>query len=200
MPLGRTVTLEPYRGQWPPDDPDAGFRQLVAEYSAIDPMPTLEELGRRKDIPVGALAAFVLARYCASGSEALLYTGPVVVRQMDDIVRKAEAAGSDAAVQRTMATTQGTPERMAAPSTYGRRLVNQRRRAAIRSSADFQPASKGCPGASRSIASGAWSDGNGFPFRASRSISAQHVRSATGRVASRWSMRMPKFLWKWPAR
>jgi hypothetical protein len=60
-------------------------------------MPTLEELGRRKDIPVGALVAFVLARYCASGSETLLYAGPVVVRQMDEIVRKAEAAGDDAA-------------------------------------------------------------------------------------------------------
>ena len=97
MPRPQTVTLEPYRGQWPAEDPDAGFRQMVAEYSAIDPMPTLEELGRRKRIPVGALAAFVLARYCASGSEALLYTGPVVVRQMDEIVRKAEASGSDAA-------------------------------------------------------------------------------------------------------
>jgi Family of unknown function (DUF6027) len=93
----RTITLEPYRGQWPPDDPDAGFRQLVAEYSAIDPVPTLEELGRRKEIPVGALVAFVLARYSVSGSEALLYTGPVVVRQMEEIVRKAEAAGTDAA-------------------------------------------------------------------------------------------------------
>jgi hypothetical protein len=93
----RTITLEPYRGRWPPEDPDAGFRQLVAEYSAIDPLPTLEELGRRKEIPVGALAAFVLARYCASGSEALLHAGPVVVRQMDDIVRKAETAGTDAA-------------------------------------------------------------------------------------------------------
>lgn len=93
----RTITLEPYRGSWPPDDPDAGFRRLVAEYSAIDPMPTLDELGRRKAIPVGALVAFVLARYCASGSEALLHTGPVVVRQMDEIVRGAEAAGTDAA-------------------------------------------------------------------------------------------------------
>ena len=97
MPERRTITLEPYRGQWPPDDPDAGFRQAVAEYSAIDPMPTLEELGRRKGIPVGALVAFVLARYCASGSEALLYAGPVVVRQMGEIVRKAEAADTDAA-------------------------------------------------------------------------------------------------------
>jgi len=97
MPKGQTVTLEPYCGQWPPDDPYAGFRRMVAEYSAIDPMPTLEELSRRKGIPVGALVAFVLARYCASGSEALLYTGPVVVRQMDEIVRKAETAASDAA-------------------------------------------------------------------------------------------------------
>lgn len=93
----RTITLEPYRGRWPSDDPDAGFRQLVAEYSAIDPLPTLEELGRRKDIPVGALVAFVLARYAASGSEALLYTGPMVVRQMAELVRKAEAAGTDVA-------------------------------------------------------------------------------------------------------
>ena len=92
-----TITLEPYRGSWPADDPDAAFRRLVAEYSAIDPMPTLEALGRSKGIPVGALAAFVLARYCASGSEALLYAGPVVVRQMDEIVRRAEAAGTDAA-------------------------------------------------------------------------------------------------------
>ena len=86
MPERRTITLEPYRGQLaarrrrtPASD------SLVAEYSAIDAMPTLEELGRRKGIPVGALVAFVLARYCASGSEALLYTGPVVVRQMDEI-------------------------------------------------------------------------------------------------------------------
>ena len=97
MARSDTVTLEPYRDRWPAEDPDAGFRQLVAEYSAIDPMPTLEELGRRKAIPVGSLVAFVLARYCASGSEALLYTGPVVVRQMDEIVQKAEATGTDAA-------------------------------------------------------------------------------------------------------
>ena len=97
MATAQTVTLEPYRGHWPPDDPDAGFRQMVAEYSAIDPMPTLEELGRRKEIPVGALVAFVLARYSASGSEALLYTGPVVVRQMDEIVQKAETSGTDRA-------------------------------------------------------------------------------------------------------
>ncbi|HWC01925.1 MAG TPA: DUF6027 family protein [Methylomirabilota bacterium] len=93
----RTITLEPYRDSWSPDDPDAAFRRLVAEYSAIDPMPTIEELGRRKEIPVGALVAFILARYCASGSDALLDMGPLIVRQMAEIVRNAEAAGTDAA-------------------------------------------------------------------------------------------------------
>ena len=42
------------------------------------------------------------------------------------------------------------------------------------------PASKGCPGWSRSITSGAWSEGIGLPLRASRSISAHTVRAATG--------------------
>jgi hypothetical protein len=97
MRAPRTVTLEPYCATWPPDDPDGGFRRLVAEYSAIDPMPTLESLAHSKGIPVGALVTFVLARYCASGSDALLDMGPLVVRQMAEIVRSAEAAGTDAA-------------------------------------------------------------------------------------------------------
>jgi|GEM_PF-821548 len=91
------IVLEPYRGSWPPDDPDAGFRQMVAECSRVDPLPTLEVLSRNKRIPIGALAAFVLARYCCSGSETLLDVGPLVVRQMAEIVRRAEAAGTDTA-------------------------------------------------------------------------------------------------------
>lgn len=97
MPIGQTIVLEPYEGVWPPDDPDAGFRRLVAEYSRIDPLPTLEVLSRNKGIPLGALVRFVLARYCTSGSDALLEMGPRVVRQMDGIVREAEALGTDAA-------------------------------------------------------------------------------------------------------
>jgi hypothetical protein len=92
-----TVTLEPYRGTWPPDDPDAGFRQMVAEYSRIDPLPTLSTLGEHKQIPVGALVRFILARYGTSGSDALLEMGPRVVRQMAEIIDAAEAAGTDTA-------------------------------------------------------------------------------------------------------
>jgi hypothetical protein len=97
MPNGQTIQLEPYEGSWPPDDRDAGFRSLVAEYSRIDPLPTLEVLSRNKGIPVGALVRFVLARYCTSGSDALLEMGPRVVRQMDGLVREAEAAATDEA-------------------------------------------------------------------------------------------------------
>jgi uncharacterized protein DUF6027 len=95
--MEQAIVLEPYAGTWPPDDPDAGFRRLVAEYSHIDPLPTLETLSRNKRIPLGALARFVLARYCTSGSDALLEMGPRVVRQMDAIVRDAEAVGTDEA-------------------------------------------------------------------------------------------------------
>src|SRR5262245_37981087 len=73
-----------------------------------------------------------------------------------------------------------------------RRLQHHRgRRAAMRPSADAHPASKGCPGSSRSSASGVWSEGVGFPLRGSRSISVQTTRAATGGDTSRWSMRMP---------
>lgn len=102
-----TVVLEPYEGSWPADDPDAAFRQLVAEYSRIDPLPTLTTLSEHKRIPVGALARFILARYCTSGSDALLEIGPRIVRQMAEIIAVAEAAGSDDARLRAYASLKG---------------------------------------------------------------------------------------------
>ncbi len=70
---------------------------MVAMFSDIDPLPTLERLSRNKAIPVGALARFILARYAASGSEALMEIGPRIIGQMDEIVQKAEEAATDAA-------------------------------------------------------------------------------------------------------
>lgn len=93
----RTVTLEPYTGAWPDDDPDAGFRSLVAEYSSFDPLSTIETLGRNKNIPVGSLVSFILYRYSSSGSEALMEMGPRVVLQMDEIIRSAEESDTDEA-------------------------------------------------------------------------------------------------------
>ena len=95
--MQRTVVLEPYQAIWPADDPKADFRSKVAEYSRLDPLPTLENLSRSTGIPVGSLARFVLVRYCTSGSDALLEMGPRVVRQMDEIIQQAEITNTDAA-------------------------------------------------------------------------------------------------------
>jgi uncharacterized protein DUF6027 len=94
--MPRAIVLEPYQATWPPDDPNADFRSKVAEYSRLDPLPTLENLSKSTGIPVGSLARFVLVRYCTSGSDALLEMGPRVVRQMDEIIKRAEAANTDA--------------------------------------------------------------------------------------------------------
>ena len=91
------LELIPYTDTWPDDDPDAGFRSMVAMFSGINPLPTLERLSQNKQIPVGALARFILARYAASGSEALMEIGPRVVGQMNEMIQKAEQAGTDEA-------------------------------------------------------------------------------------------------------
>ena len=46
----------------------------------------------------------------------------------------------------------------------------------------------------------AWSEGTGLPLRASPSISVATSRAVPGPRVSRWSMRIPKFLWNMPAR
>ena len=92
-----TLVLEAYEGSWPDDDPDAGFRSMVREYSRLDPLVTLETLSRNKNIPLGALVKFILARYSASGSEALMEMGSLVVRQMAEIVAQAEDEATDRA-------------------------------------------------------------------------------------------------------
>jgi hypothetical protein len=95
--MPKAIVLEPYQATWPADDPNADFRSKVAEYSRLDPVPTLENLSRSTGIPVGSLARFVLVRYCISGSDALIEMGPRVVRQMDEIIQQAEATNTDAA-------------------------------------------------------------------------------------------------------
>ena len=92
-----TITLEPYTGTWLDDDPDAGFRSMVAEYSGLDGLATLVVLARNKDIPIGAVVAFIVGHYAASGSAALLEIGPKVLGQMDSIVQDAESANTDQA-------------------------------------------------------------------------------------------------------
>jgi len=93
----RQITLEAYQASWSPNDRDANFRQDVATYSQLDPMPALDRMSRYLNIPVGALVRYVLARWATSGSDGLLEIGPVVVRQMSALVEQAEKEGTDLA-------------------------------------------------------------------------------------------------------
>lgn len=85
------MELKRYTDSWTGDDPHANFKADVACYTALDPLPTLLNLSRLTGIPVESLVRYVLVKYAASGGDALLAMGPIVFRQMQDHVAKAEA-------------------------------------------------------------------------------------------------------------
>src|SRR5207249_4755767 len=77
----RTMNLRPYRDTWPADDPHANFKSDVANYTTTDPLPTLERLSAGTGIPVECLIRYVLVKWAASGSDALLAMRPIVFEQ-----------------------------------------------------------------------------------------------------------------------
>ncbi len=91
------VALEQYRDRWAEEDPHANFKAEVAQYTVVDPLPTLRNLSEATGIPVGCLVRYVLVKWGASGSEAVLHMGPIALRQMEEHVERAEAAGTDEA-------------------------------------------------------------------------------------------------------
>jgi hypothetical protein len=93
----QAVTLERYAGPWAPDDPDANFKALVAEYSQLDPLETLTGMSAALGIPAGAIARAVLARWAADGSAALLELGPSMVERLYEPIAAAEQADDDGA-------------------------------------------------------------------------------------------------------
>ncbi len=91
------MDLHPYQDTWDENDPHANFKAEVAQYSVMDPLPTMEVLSQSTGIPVPSLIRYVLVKYAASGADALLAMTPIVLRQMEQHVERAEAAGTDAA-------------------------------------------------------------------------------------------------------
>lgn len=89
------IELTAWDGPWPPDDPDANFKRDVALYSKLDPLATLQQLSKNIDVPVGALARYVLAKFATSGSGALLELGPQAITKLASFVDEAEAVGTD---------------------------------------------------------------------------------------------------------
>jgi hypothetical protein len=92
-----SIELPSYQATWPADDPHANFKAEVAAYSVSDPMPTLENLSKATGVPAPALVRYILVKYVASGADAVLAMTPLVIRQMDEHIAKAEAADSDTA-------------------------------------------------------------------------------------------------------
>jgi hypothetical protein len=88
------MELYPYRDTWDEDDPHANFKAEVALHSVMDPLPTLENLSKSTGIPVPCLIRYVLVKYAISGADALLAMTPMVLRQMEQRVQRAEAAGT----------------------------------------------------------------------------------------------------------
>lgn len=89
------MQMEPFCGVWDEHDPHARFKAEVAAYTKADPLPTLENLSRLTGVPVGSLIRYVLVKWAASASEALLALEPIVLQQMKQAIQAAEAQGSD---------------------------------------------------------------------------------------------------------
>ena len=90
-----TVQLLRWNGPWSDHDPDANFKAEVADYCRLDPLLTLQGMSDDLDIPIGALARYVLARWATAGSGGLLELGPNMVHRLWEPVARAEAAGTD---------------------------------------------------------------------------------------------------------
>ena len=91
------IVLEPWRGPWAPDDPDANFKADVALYANADPMATVRGLSAHMGVPEGAIVHYVLARYATGGSGGLLELGPSMVHRLWAPIEAAEREGTDAA-------------------------------------------------------------------------------------------------------
>jgi hypothetical protein len=91
------VELRPWTGPIPDGHPDENFLVDVATWSLADPLATLTRLARSLDVPVGALARYVLARWATGGSTDLMEAGPTAITRMRGVVDAAESTGTDEA-------------------------------------------------------------------------------------------------------
>lgn len=91
------IDLTPYTDTWPDDDKDANFKTDVALYGKVDPLKTITNLSRSTNIPVGALAHYVLARWASEGASGLLELGPTLTRRLQNIFIAAEQQDTDVA-------------------------------------------------------------------------------------------------------
>jgi hypothetical protein len=92
----RAVEVGGSDGPWDADDPDAKFKADVALCSPVGPMATIGQLAAAMNIPEGAVAHYVPAKWASAGSGGLLELGPSMVHRLWAAVERAEGAGTDA--------------------------------------------------------------------------------------------------------
>jgi len=88
------MDLLPYTDSWSPDDRHANFKEDVAHYTVLDPLPTLEGLSVATGVPVPCLARYVLVKYATSNADTLLAMGPLTLHQMEQKIEQAELANT----------------------------------------------------------------------------------------------------------
>ncbi len=93
----RQISLEVFDWQPNEQDKDFNFKGEVAAYSMVDPMPTVDRMSRNLGIPVGSIVRYVMVKWASSGSEGLLEIGPIVLKQLAEVIENAEEAGTDEA-------------------------------------------------------------------------------------------------------
>ena len=89
------VCLRRWKESWPAGDPHANFKSDVVGYGLLDPLVTLRGMSRNLNIPIGAIARYVLAKWATGGSGGLLELGPVMVHRLWEPIGRAEEADSD---------------------------------------------------------------------------------------------------------
>jgi hypothetical protein len=109
------LRLERWSGPVDPGDPDARFKEQVAELSQLDPTQTLDGMSRALGIPPGAIARYVLARWASEGSAGLMEIGPSMVQRLWAPIAQAEAQGDDAARLAAYAQVRGLLSWLHAP-------------------------------------------------------------------------------------
>ena len=109
------LRLERWSGPIAPDDPDARFKEQVAQLSQLDPTETLEGMSRALGLPPGAIARYVLARWASEGSAGLLEIGPSMVQRLWAPIAQAEAQGDDTARLQAYAQLRGMLSWLRAP-------------------------------------------------------------------------------------
>lgn len=91
------VELVPWTGPWAEDDPDANFKHEIALYALADPLATIRNLALGIDVPVGAVAWYVLAKWASAGSGGVLELGPSMLDRLWEPIETAEESGTDVA-------------------------------------------------------------------------------------------------------